>query len=180
MSPDYQIITAEFTLRLIDAEESHQLERLIVRSATLHQWVDWCHSEFNHHDAAQFLLATRLNWVKSEAYGFGVFRRSDDALVGMVAINEFYQTFNMASLGYWIADEYQHQGYGHKALDALIEFCFGMLKLTRLEIICDPDNLASQKLALTCGAQFEAYAANRFIFSGQPKCGAVYSIIPGE
>ncbi|MCY9801917.1 GNAT family protein [Vibrio scophthalmi] len=178
MSPDYQIITTEFTLRLIDAEESRQLERLIVRSPNLHHWVDWCHSEFSAKEAERFLLATRLNWVKSDAYGFGIFRRSDDVLIGMVAINEFYQTFNMASLGYWIADEFQQQGYGRKALNALIEFCFGILKLTRLEVVCDPNNLASQKLALACGAKFETYAENRFIFNGKPKCGAVYSVIP--
>ncbi|KII79604.1 GNAT family N-acetyltransferase [Vibrio renipiscarius] len=178
MSPDYQIITPEFILRLIDAQESKQLRALIVRSPNLHHWIDWCHAQFSDEDAEQFLLATRLNWVKSDAYGFGIFRRSDDALIGMVAINEFYRTFNMASLGYWIADEFQQQGYGHRALDALIEFCFDMLKLTRLEIVCDPDNIASQKLALTCGAQFEAYAANRFLFNGKPRCGAIYSMVP--
>jgi len=178
MSPDYQIITSEFVLRLVDAEESEALQQLVTRSPSLHQWVEWCHADFSVNEADRFILATRLNWVKSDAYGFGIFRRSDDALVGMVAINELYQTFNMASLGYWLADEYQHQGYARKALLALCEFCFDILKLTRLEIVCDPDNLASQKLATACGAKFETLAANRFIFNGKPKQGAVYSIIP--
>lgn len=178
MSPDYQIITREFVLRLIDAEESKALQQLVVRSPSLHQWIEWCHADFSLNEADRFILATRLNWVKSDAYGFGIFRRSDDALVGMVAINELYQTFNMASLGYWLADEFQHQGYARKALLALCEFCFDILKLTRLEIVCDPDNQASQKLATVCGAKFETLAANRFIFNGKPKQGAVYSIIP--
>jgi len=178
MSPDYQIITSEFVLRLVDAEESEALQQLVTRSPSLHQWVEWCHADFSVNEADRFILATRLNWVKSDAYGFGIFRRSDDALVGMVAINELYQTFNMASLGYWLADEYQHQGYARKALLALCEFCFDILKLTRLEIVCDPDNLASQKLVTACGAKFETLAANRFIFNGKPKQGAVYSIIP--
>lgn len=178
MSPDYQIITREFVLRLVDAEESEALQQLVVRSPSLHQWVEWCHADFSLNEADRFILATRLNWVKSDAYGFGIFRRSDDVLVGMVAINELYQTFNMASLGYWLADEFQHQGYARKALLALCEFCFDILKLTRLEIICDPDNLASQKLATACGAKFETLAVNRFIFNGKPKQGAVYSIVP--
>ena len=178
MSPDYQIITTEFILRLIDVEENEQLQRLIARSPQLHQWIDWCHDQFDQQETERFLLSTRLNWIKSDAYGFGIFRRNDGALLGMVAINEFYQTFNMASLGYWIADEYQQQGYGCKALNSLIEFCFDILKLTRLEIICDPNNIASQNLALACGAQFETIAANRFVLDGKPKRGAVYSIIP--
>lgn len=178
MSPDYQIITPEFVLRLIDAEESEELRALVAHSPSLHQWIEWCHPAFSIEEADRFLLSTRLNWVKADAYGFGIFRRRDGRLIGMVAINELYHTFNMASLGYWLADEFQHQGYGCKALSALCEFCFDILKLTRLEIVCDPDNHASQKLAMACGAKFETLAANRFLFNGKPKQGAVYSIIP--
>ncbi|MGF1908355.1 GNAT family N-acetyltransferase [Vibrio kasasachensis] len=178
MSPDYQIITQEFILRLIDAEEGKKLQQLVSNSPSLHRWIEWCHEDFTLQEADRFVLATRLNWVKSEAYGFGIFRRGDDKLLGMVAINELYQTFNMASLGYWLADEFQHQGYARKAVLALCEFCFDVLKLTRLEIVCDPKNLTSQKLAIACGARFETLADNRFIFNTEPQQGAVYSIIP--
>lgn len=178
MSPDYQIITKQLILRLISNEESEQLQACVVDSPSLHQWVDWCRADFTLEETERFILATRLNWVKSEAYGFGVFCRTSDKLIGMVAINELYHTFNMASIGYWIADDYQGQGFGVKAVNALIEFCFAQLKLTRVEIVCDPDNLASQKLAEACGGLFESRARNRFIFHGKPKTGLVYSVTP--
>lgn len=178
MSPDYQIITQSLTLRLIDSDDCQQLKTCITRSASLHQWIDWCHSDFSHDDAERFILATRLNWVKSQAYGFGVFSRDSDSLVGMVAINELYHTFNMASIGYWIADDYQGKGYGAAAVNALVEFCFAQLKLTRIEIVCDPDNQPSQRLIERCGGVFEARAKNRFIYQGRPKEGLVYSILP--
>lgn len=178
MSPDYQIITPNLRLGLIDAEHAEIFQHLIVHSASLHQWIDWCHPEFSLEDAEAFLLQTRLNWVKSQAYGFGVFQRATGALVGMVAINELYHTFNMASIGYWIADEFQGKGIGQEALNALVEFCFAQLKLTRVEIVCDPDNLPSQHLAIKCGAALEARAKNRFVFQGQPKEGLVFSMIP--
>jgi RimJ/RimL family protein N-acetyltransferase len=86
----------------------------------------------------------------------------------------------MASIGYWVADEYQNQGYGKEALDALIEFSFSQLKLTRLEIVCDPDNRVSHQLAVKCGAVQEGLFRNRFIFNGEPKTGLVFSIIPED
>lgn len=178
MTPDYQIITNDLVLRLIDSDESHLLQRCVVSSPSLHQWIDWCHCEFSQDDSKRFIMATRLNWVKAEAYGFGVFERRSNQLLGMVAINELYHTFNMASIGYWISEESQGKGYGKKAVTALIEFCFDMLKLTRVEIVCDPDNLASQRLIEKCGGQFECRANNRFMFEGKPKTGLVYSIIP--
>ncbi len=157
------------------------MQDLITQSPSLHDWVDWCREDFTLKEAERFILATRLNWVKAQAYGFGIFdRKHGNKLIGMVAINELYHTFNMASLGYWLGDEHQNQGYAKEALDALIEFCFSMLKLTRLEIVCDPDNLPSQKLAIACGAQFETMAKNRYLHHGIPKLGMVYSIVPEQ
>ena len=178
MSPDYQIITSSLVLRLVDSEEDEELQTLIRQSSSLHDWIEWCHADFSLQEAASFIQSTRVNWIKSQAFGFGVYRRCDDRLIGMVAINELYHTFNMASLGYWIGDEFQQQGYASKAVSALCDFCFDTLKLTRLEIVCDPDNQASRALALACGAEFEAYAANRFLVNRKPKTGAVYAIIP--
>ncbi|MEI2563423.1 GNAT family N-acetyltransferase [Vibrio metoecus] len=178
MTPDFQIITQRLQLRLITATEAPELMQRIRQSQTLHQWVDWCHALFSTQEAEQFIQATRLNWVKAEAYGFGVFERQTQTLIGMVAINEFYHTFNMASLGYWIADDCQRQGYGKEALTALIVFCFERLELTRLEIVCDPDNVPSQMLALRCGAVQEQLAPNRFLYAGEPRAGIVFSLIP--
>ncbi|WP_428773689.1 GNAT family N-acetyltransferase [Vibrio sp.] len=178
MSPEYQILTQRLCLRLVDSEDIEQLTRAITRSRSLHEWVDWCHPGFNIEEAQRFILATRLNWVKGDAFGFGIYRRLDSTLLGMVAINELYSTFNMASLGYWIADDYQRLGYGKEALDALIEFCFAQLKLTRLEVVCDPNNLPSQSLAIRCGAEFEVIARNRYLYDGKPYPGMVFAITP--
>lgn len=178
MSPDFQIITQRLQLRLISLDEASELRRCVCHSPSLHQWIDWCSAQFSLQEAERFILATRLNWVKADAYGFGVFDKKQQTLIGMVAINEFYHTFNMASLGYWIADAYQHHGMGKEALDALIEFCFSRLELTRLEIVCDPLNAASQRLAIACGAEQESIARNRFLFDGEPRDGIVYSLIP--
>ena len=167
MTFDYCIITPRLKLKLIPNEDALQLQQCVKYSPTLHRWVDWCEAGFSLEQAERFLLATRLNWVKSESYGFGVYCRASHELLGMVAINELYHTFNMASLGYWIADKHQRKGFGKEALQSLITFCFEQLKITRVEIVCDPDNQASQELALQCGARFEAKARNRFVFNGK-------------
>ncbi len=178
MLPDFQIITQRLQLRLLNLDETAEFSNCIRTSKSLHTWIDWCSEQFTEHDAEHFIQANRLNWVKGEAYGFSIFDKQRGKLVGMVAINEFYHVFNMASLGYWIADEEQHKGYGKEALNALIEFCFSQLELTRLEIVCDPENIPSQKLALACGALKEHIARNRFLFNDQPKDGIVFSLIP--
>ncbi|HHX8324507.1 TPA: GNAT family N-acetyltransferase [Vibrio alginolyticus] len=180
MSPDFEIIAPRLALKLIPAEEAHSLQRLLAESPSLHQWLDWCDKNVTLKTAQDFLLATRLNWVKTEAFGFGIYERQSNTLVGMAAVNELYHTFNMASIGYWVADRYQRQGYAQEAVKALAEFCFAKLSLTRLEIVCDPDNEASQALIESVGAQKEAIARNRFIFQDKPKDGVVFSLLPTD
>ncbi|EIV8662912.1 GNAT family N-acetyltransferase [Vibrio parahaemolyticus] len=180
MSPDFEIITPRLALRLIPADDAHSLQRLLSQSPSLHTWLDWCDAEVSLKDAQDFLLATRLNWVKTEAFGFGIYDRDSNTLLGMAAVNELYHTFNMASIGYWVADCYQRQGYAQEAIKALAEFCFAKLSLTRIEIVCDPDNNASQALIESVGAKKEAIARNRFIFHGKPKDGVVYSLLPTD
>ncbi len=144
MVVDFQIVTPRLVLKLVSSDDAQKLSDCIKQSPSLHQWVDWCSDNFSVDDADEFLLTTRLNWIQAKSFGFGVFRREDNALIGMVSVNELYHTFNMVSLGYWIADSYQNQGYGKESLNAVVEFCFDKLKITRIEIVCDPNNLPSK------------------------------------
>lgn len=178
MTPNFEIFTNRLHLRILTTNDSIEFSQQISASKSLYPWLDWCHAHFDNQEANEFIVANRLNWIKNTAYGFGVFDRQNDAFVGMVAINEIHLTSNMASIGYWVADNHQGLGYATEALKAIIEMSFAQLAFTRLEIICDPKNLLSHKVAQKCGAIEEGVARNRFLFSGKPKDGLVFSVIP--
>ena len=180
MSPDFEISSCRLTLRLIPSADATQLSKLLKNSPSLHQWLDWCHKDLTFDEVHEFILATRLNWIKGQAFGFGVYESNTQHVIGMVAITELYPCFNMASLGYWIADDYQNQGHAKEAIQTLVTFCFNTLNLTRLEIVCDPDNAASHAVIKSVGAKQESLARNRYIFNGQPRTGVVYSLIPSD
>ncbi|MDV7103037.1 GNAT family protein [Vibrio sp. TH_r3] len=178
MTPDTEILTKRLHLKILRQQDSYILSKRISHSISLHQWMDWCHCQFNEYDAQEFIRANRLNWSKGLSYGFGVFARENHLFVGMVAITEIHLISNSATLGYWIADDYQRNGFAKEALDALITFSFERLQLTRLEIVCHPDNIASHNVALSCGAYKEGLSRNRFIHHNMAKDGLVFSVIP--
>jgi RimJ/RimL family protein N-acetyltransferase len=180
MKPDFEIVTQRLELKLIPSSNAEQFARLVADSYSLHRWMDWTHRDFGYQEALDFIQSTRLNWVKALSYGFGVYLKGTEELAGMVAITEFQHTTNMASIGYWIGDRYQKKGYGKEALEALIEFSFSKLQLTRLEIVCDPDNIRGHILALKCGATEECLAKNRYIFNDKPRDGLVFSVVPQD
>lgn len=178
MTPNHILQTSRLTLRLIHAEEKDMFAAAICSSPSLYLWLDWCHRDFTPEEASDFLMHTRLNWIKGHAYGFGLYHKETNDFIGMVALTDLSHSFNMGTIGYWVCDAYQHQGYAKEATLALIEFCFTQLQLTRLECICDPDNHGSQSVALDCGATKEGLARNRYLFNGKPKNGIVFSLIP--
>jgi len=180
LNPDQSLATSRLELRLVTNDDLDAFCTIVKSSPSLHQWLDWCHPDFDREEGYDFLLANRLNWLKGLAYGFGVFLRDSDELVGMVALTERSLCFNMGSVGYWVADNHQKQGYAKEALFKLSQFCFEQVKLTRLEIVCDIDNQTSHYVARSLGATQESIARNRFIHDGKTKDGVVFSLIPED
>ena len=78
------------------------------------------------------------------AYAFMIFRNEDNALVGGLTLANIRRGVAQAgSIGYWVGEPFARKGYMTAAVRALIPFCFGTLRLHRLEAACIPGNAAS-------------------------------------
>jgi [ribosomal protein S5]-alanine N-acetyltransferase len=90
-------------------------------------------------------------------YAFLIFK--DNELIGGMNINHVCRGASQsASLGYWIAEAQQGQGYMAEALDLTVEYCFEELDLHRVHAACLPENLRSQNLLLRGGFAQEGFA----------------------
>lgn len=61
-------------------------------------------------------------------------------------------------VAYTIAEAYWGQGLGTEAAQAILQYGFEKLKLSRLICIIDPDNIASQAVAKKIGMSYEKEA----------------------
>lgn len=101
------------------------------------------------------------------AYAFLIFRSDDDALIGGLTLANIRRGVAQAgSIGYWIGQPFAHKGYMTAAVRALIPFCFGTLRLHRLEAACIPTNSASIGLLEKTGFQREGYARGYLCING--------------
>lgn len=180
MDIDFQLQSARLSLRLPRRHDAAVLAQLVSDSPSLHPWFDWANQHFSPQDAKDFIHANHLQWIKGLSYGFGIYQNQNQQLIGMVAINELSRIHNSASLGYWIADAFQGQGNGKEALLMLCQLCFNKLQLTRIEIICDPNNAISRKFIESCGARYEGRARNRYLYAGIACDGDVFSLLPDD
>jgi ribosomal-protein-alanine N-acetyltransferase len=101
------------------------------------------------------------------AYAFLVFRSQDNALVGGLTLANIRRGVAQAgSIGYWIGAPFARHGYMSAAVGALIPYCFGPLRLHRVEAACLPDNNASIGLLEKVGFKREGYARGYLCING--------------
>jgi ribosomal-protein-alanine N-acetyltransferase len=101
------------------------------------------------------------------AYAFLVFRAQDGAMVGGLTLANIRRGVAQAgAIGYWVGAPFTRQGYMTAAMRALVPFCFGTLRLHRLEAACIPTNAASVALLEKTGFQREGYARAYLCING--------------
>jgi [ribosomal protein S5]-alanine N-acetyltransferase len=101
------------------------------------------------------------------AYAFLIFRGADNAMVGGLTLANIRRGVAQAgSIGYWVGEPYARSGYMTAAMRALMPFCFGTLRLHRVEAACIPSNTASIRLLERTGFQREGYARAYLCING--------------
>jgi [ribosomal protein S5]-alanine N-acetyltransferase len=100
--------------------------------------------------------------------GFLVFRRADDALVGVYNFSEIVRgAFQSAYLGYFGFVPLAGKGLMSEGLAAALDIAFGKLKLHRVEVNIQPTNTRSLALAVRLGFTREGYSRRYVKISGR-------------
>ena len=84
-------------------------------------------------------------------------REKDNYIVGMIDIrhylNDFLKQFG-GNIGYSVRKSERNKGYAKQMLKLALEKCKD-LKMKKVLITCDEDNIASEKVILSANAKFE-------------------------
>ena len=100
--------------------------------------------------------------------GYLVFRRDDDALVGVYNFSEIVRgAFQSAFLGYFAFSPLGGQGLMTEGLAAALDIAFLRLKLHRVEVNVQPNNARSLALAERLGFTREGYSRRYVKISGR-------------
>ena len=115
------------------------------------------------------------------AYAFLIFRTDDNAMVGGLTLANIRRGVAQAgSIGYWIGQPFARNGYMTAAVRTLIPFCFGTLRLHRLEAACIPTNAASIGLLDKTGFRREGYARGYLCINGAWQDHLLYARLKGD
>ena len=84
-------------------------------------------------------------------------------------------------IGYWLAAEARGRGLTTAALRALSRWAIEELGLGRVELVTDPDNIASQRVAEKAGFKREGILRSILVNrDGSRRDGVMFSLLPDE
>ena len=181
MKTSLELKSERVYLRSLNRHDIIPLRDAILESVdTVGVWQDWCHPEFTETDARVWVSNSRQNWSTDSRYELGIYDNDTHELIGALCVYSIDRVANLGNLGYWVKTKHQRKGIAFEAGQMMIRFTFEKLNITRLEIVIDPNNQPSRRIAEKLGAQLECLARNRLIFKDHVKDGLLYSLIPSD
>jgi RimJ/RimL family protein N-acetyltransferase len=115
-----------------------------------------------------------------ERHPFAVADAETGELLGSIDMGVNSQGYR-GHIGYWVAAEARGKGVCTHALRLLARWALEELHLQRLELITDPDNVASQRVAERVGFRREGVLRAHLRHpDGRIRDSVMFSLLPGE
>jgi RimJ/RimL family protein N-acetyltransferase len=165
-NPAYRIETERLVVRCYQPGDAQLLADSVAESVEhLKPWMPWAHAEPEP-------FAVKVERVKrfrgefdlGEDFIYGIFNRAETRLLGGTGLHTRLGDQQL-EIGYWIHKDYLNQGLVTESTAALVKVAFEIVHTHRIEIHCDPKNLASASVPRKLGFTHEGTlrAKTRFL-----------------
>lgn len=94
-------------------------------------------------------------------------KKTENFVGGITLSNIRYGAACHSNLGYWLGEKQTKNGYMGKAINLLLPYAFGSLKLRRIHAACLPDNLSSKNVLVNTGFEEEGFARDYLQINGK-------------
>ena len=178
---------------LFDIPEQFETERLILRAPqfgdgaavndaikesyeSLNEWMKWADHIPEIEETEANVRKHRVNFLLRDSFTFYILDKFSGKFIGSCSLVRGDWQVRRFEIGYWIRQSASGRGYMSEAVEGLTQFAFRKLKANRIEIRCDTRNVASCRVAESCGYHLEAIFINNFIDpSGDLRDDCIYT-----
>lgn len=167
--PAYRIETERLVLRCFDPKDAAALKTAVDASLDhIRPWIPWARDEPQTLDQKVDLLRHyRGQFDLGRDRIYGIFDRAESELLGGTGLHDRVGE-GARELGYWIAKSRARRGYTTEATSALVRAGFEVDLLERIELHCEPENVASVAVARKLGFTHDGTLRARLPRRGGP------------
>ena len=130
--------------------------------------------------AKRFIRLRTYNWKEKTSYAFGIVLRQSGEVIGVVDLSPVNWPNRNAELGCWLGKRYWGKGYMSEAVNLILKFGFGELKLHRIYAWVFEGNIGSQKMLEKTGFKPEGLLRHSQYKRRRWHNELVYGILRGE
>jgi RimJ/RimL family protein N-acetyltransferase len=165
-NPAYRIETERLVVRCYQPGDAQLLADSVAESVEhLKPWMPWAHAEPERFEVkVERVKRFRGEFDLGEDFIYGIFNRAEARLLGGTGLHTRLGDQQL-EIGYWIHKDYVNQGLVTESTAALVKVAFEIVHTHRVEIHCDPKNLASASVPRKLGFTHEGTlrAKTRFL-----------------
>jgi len=142
------------------------------------RWIPWVPAPYTRAHAEEYVRQCQDS--SDERYPFAIARVETGEVLGSIDLRLNSHGYR-GHVGYWVAAPARGGGVCTRALRVLSRWALEDLDLQRLELITDPANLASQRVAEKVGYRREGVMRAHLRHpDGRIRDSVMFSLLPGE
>lgn len=160
--PPERFTTARMVVRLWQPSDAEAMvEAITADLGHLREWMDWAKDEPKPVEVKRaFIEGCRHDYLRGGNGGgggaaYGLFTPDEREVLGSIGYHHRIGE-GAREIGYWMRSSHLNQGLITEAAGALTWVGLHLMNLLRLEIQCDPSNLASARVPAKLGYQLHA------------------------
>jgi len=151
-NPAYRIETDRLVVRCYNPSDAQLLADSVAENIEhLKPWMPWAHYEPTPmEERVNRLKRFRGMFDLEQDYIYGIFNAEETKLIGGTGLHTRLGDSEL-EIGYWIHKDYINQGLVTESTAALVKVAFEIVHVHRVEIHCNPSNLASAAIPKKLG-----------------------------
>ena len=155
-NPAFRIETRRLVVRCYQPSDAGMLADSVSENVEhLKPWMPWAHAEPEpFENKVERVKRSRDLFDLGEDYVYGIFDPDETRLLGGTGLHTRIGDSQL-EIGYWIHKDFTNQGLVTESTAALVKVAFEIIQIHRLEIHCDPGNLASASIPRKLGFTHE-------------------------
>lgn len=180
--PAYRIESERLIFRCYSPQDANHLAKSISESAEhLKAWMPWAHEEPEPIETKiNRLRRFRANFDLDQEFVYGIFNPKETELIGGCGLHPRVGP-DALEIGYWINVNQINQGFGTESAHIMTKVGFEVHHVKRIEIHCDPENIASAKIPEKLGFKHEATLRKRTLDeNGKLRDTMIWSLMKSE
>jgi len=156
INPAYRIETERLVVRCYQPRDAGLLAESVTENIEhLKPWMPWVHDEPELFDEkVKRLKRFRGLFDLQRDFTYGIFNPEETKLIGGTGLHTRLGEGKL-EIGYWMHRDFLNRGLATESASALIKVAFEVIHVHRIEIHCDPENIASASIPRKLGFTHE-------------------------